>query len=191
MRVANWEEVPESTGSSIMRPGAYVLEITDINDIEDWEQLEVIYDVVEGEFAGKYKNATPDDDWRHRLKLKYSERAMGFFKSFLKELQEDNPKFVIRDWQVTSDPKALIGLKFGALLREGRYISPKTGKAGWSLELATPMTIDDVKAGKWTEPKPRYTNCDEAEWTAMSTFGSGTTVTESTAPSAYDDVPFL
>lgn len=189
MRKANWEEVPEASGSSIMGPGAYVIEITDINDNESWEQLEVIYDVVEGEFAGKFKDATPDEDWKHRFYERYSEKAAPFFKAFLMELEHDNPKFSIRDWQGTSDPKAFIGLKMGALFREKRYIND-SGDAKWGLEIVEPMAADAVRAGEWTEPEPRYNRCDEAEWLAKNTFGDGAKVAE-TDSGSYDDVPFI
>ena len=188
MRVANWEEVEEKSTSSLMGPGAYVVQITDINDNEDWEQLEVIYDVVEGEFAGKFKDATPDEDWKHRFYQKYSEKAQGFFKGFLKELATDNPKFVIKDWQSTCDPRAFIGLKLGVLFRERRYIND-SGEAKWGLEIVTPMSIEAVRNGEWTMPEPRYHRCDESEWTAKNTFGGETKVSESTG--SYDDVPFL
>ena len=189
MRKLNWDEVTAAS-SGIMQPGAYAIEITDVKDNEKYECLEVVYDVIEGEYAGRFKNMTPDEDWKHQFRQAYSDKAMPFFKRFLDELEGDNPSFTIANWQVTSDPKALIGLKLGMLFREYRYINQQ-GEAKWRLDADRPLSLAEVAHGDVKAPKPRYSNqTTEAEWTAINGFGSETEVAETTE-SVYDgSIPF-
>lgn len=189
MRKLNWDEVTEPS-NGIMEPGAYAIEITDVNDNEDQEFLEVIYDVIEGEHKGKFKDAKPDEDWKHSFRQYYNDKSLNFFKRFLARLEDENPNFTVKAWQSTSDPKALIGLKLGMLFGEYRYIN-NNGEAKWRLAADRPLTMADVAYGDVKLPKPRYQGgVDEAEWTALNSFGKDTKVTETTDSVYGDTVPF-
>lgn len=188
MRKLNWEEVIEPTTSTIMEPGAYEIKIQDVKDNERDEYLEIVYDIVSGPLAGKFNDATPDEDWKHQFRQSYSDKAMPFFKRFLKELEGDNPGFTIAAWQTASDPKALINLNLGMMFGEYRYLNGD-GEAKWSLQASYPLTIEKVKAEEWNVPKPRYSQyTNEEEWTAVK---NGATVSAGPSDSVYgDSIPF-
>lgn len=183
MRKLNWEEVTDAAESTVMGPGAYELKIVDVKDDEQQEFIEVVYDIAEGDLKGKY--ATETDDWKHSFRQYYNDKSTNFFKRFLSALERDNVNFSIATWQRTSDPKALIGLNLGMLFRERRYINGG-GEAKWALEADRPLSLEDVRNGKFTVREPRYTNVEEEEWTALK---NGAT-TDGTDAVYGDSIPF-
>lgn len=187
----NWSEVTEATEGGLPA-GAYVINIVRVKDNPDKEQLEVVFDVAEGEKAGIYKDVKPDEDWKHTFNQKYSENAQGFFKRFLKELERDNANFSIDEWEKQSNENDLAGLKLGMVFGEYRYVNEK-GEAKYSMNAVKPISIEDVRNGNFTIPEPRYSQyTDEEEWTDIKNAGSGSS-TAATAgqKSVYDDsVPF-
>ena len=164
MRNLNWEEVTDAGESTIMGAGAYALKIVDVKDDEKNEFLEIVYDIAEGDLKGKF--ATESDDWKHQFRQYYNDKSKNFFKRFLSELERDNLNFTIKAWQGTSDPKAFIGLNLGMLFRERRYLN-RDGEAKWALDADRPLSLDDVREGKFTIREPRYVGTDEAEWSAL------------------------
>ena len=187
MRNINWEEV--TTPNTVLPAGGYVIEIQDVVDHEDWEQLDIIYNVVEGQYKDIYKNMGPDDDWKHRFNQRYSERAQGFFKQFLDEIENDNQSFTIANWG--NDPLKLVGNKIGILFGEYRDFN-QNGKARTRLQAVRPLTIAQVRAGDFEIPEPMYKRGVTAEeWLEVRDGASADKSTSAGDASVYDDgLPF-
>lgn len=187
MRNINWNEV--TTPNAALPAGGYVIEILDVVDNEEWEQLEIIYNIVDGPYKDIYKNLGPDDDWKHKFSQKYTERALGFFKLFLEEIEHDNPGFDMNAWG--NDPLKLVGKKLGILLGEYRYIYE--GKAKYRLQSVKPLSIQDAKSGNFEIPEPTYKRgIDKDEWIELREGSAPGTSTASDSPSVYDDdIPFI
>ena len=185
MRNINWAEV--TTPNTMLPAGGYAIEIQDVVDHEDWESLDIIYNVIDGQFKDIYKNLPQDDDWKHKFSQKYSDKAVGFFKRFLQEIEADNPGFDMNTWG--NDPLKLVGKKMGVLLGEYRYVYD--GKAKSRLQAVRPLTLAQVKAGDFEVPDPSYARgLSEEEWNEM----RGITDKPSTGSDASvydDDIPFL
>lgn len=189
----NWTEV--STPSKSLPAGGYVIEIQDVIDNEDWEQIEVVYNIVEGEYKDIYKNMAPDDDWKHKFAVKYDDNGTRRFKAFLDELEHDNPSFSIERWQVESDPLKFVGLKMGALLGEWRSIYTNADgedRASYKLILSKPLTIEQVRNDDFYVPDPKYKRgTDEMLWLQLRADATGGTSSgTATQGDIYDGVPF-
>lgn len=187
MKKFNWAEV--TTPGTSLPAGAYVIEIQDVIDNEEWEQVEIVYNIIEGQYKDIYKNLPQEDEWKHKFNQKYTERARGFFKLFLDELEHDNPKFSTERWQIESDPLQFVGLKMGVLFGEYRYIYE--GKAKYRLQAVRPLSIDKVKKGEWDVPEPTYKRgTDPDEWLELRADGTNTASAGATTDGFYDDTPF-
>lgn len=193
MRKINWKEVNEASDSNRIPAGGYVVQIVDVKDNPGKEYLEIVFDVIEGQYKGIFKGLPADDNWKHRFNQVYSEKALGFFKRFLKELERDNDGFTVDEWERRSDEQDFKGLKLGMLFGEYRYINDK-GEAKYSLNAVKPLSIEDVRMGNFDVPDPKYSQyTNEQEWAEIkedSASGpSAATTAEQT--SVYDSsVPF-
>lgn len=167
MRKLNWEEVTDAGESNIMGAGGYVIKIVGVKDHdgeEDDKYIEVVYDIAEGDLKGNY--ATEIEDWKHQFRQYYNNSSTKKFRRFLSRLEENNPNFTVKAWQVNSDPKDFVGLNTGMVFRERRYLN-KLGEAKWAVIADYPISIEDVRNGKFTIKEPSYKNTDEQEWTAL------------------------
>ena len=162
-------EAKKSSGFLTLPPaGAYVAEIRDVRFLgqdplehRDRDVIELMMEITEGEYAGRYmafyqeqkerfgddvkykgvfRLVAPldkDEDWRRRT-----------FEGNLWCVQESNPGYAW-DW----DEKKLKGKKVGISVRERLYTY--NDKERSITEIAKFETVDDVKAGKVKLMKPR------------------------------------
>lgn len=187
MRKINWEEVDEATSGSKLPAGAYILQILRVEDKEDQERLLVTYDIIEGDHKGEYANLPLSDDWRHQFSQSYSDKALPFFKGFLKELERDNPGFSVEEWQVNSNPHQLVDLKLGMLFRDYYYHNEK-GEEKVRLDGFRPIEISKVRSGDWTIPEPSFKRgTDASDYPEL--LGTKKKPT-SGSDDPYDDIPF-
>lgn len=161
MRKLNWVEVEEANFGDKLPVGGYVIKIQKVEDDPKKEQLQIIFDIAEGDYKGKYAGTTADKDWTHRLYQRYSENAMPFFKGFLTSLEKSNPGFSIAEWQEESNEQDLVGLVFGAVFGEFHKVSERTGKEITVTSFDHAVSADTIRSGKFDIPEPRYT--DEAK----------------------------
>lgn len=185
MKPINWTEVTESTGSTMLEPGAYVCRIVDVHDVPDKEYLKIVYDVAEGPSAGIYSDMGPDDEWKHSFYQSYKDAAKGMFKAFYTRVQDSNPGFV---WNGT-DERQFIGKEVGLLFRKEYY----TGNDGADKERTRvdyAIAAQDVRAGNFKVRPPEDRRDDksvpfgEARPTSGAYSASGASVD-------YSDVPFM
>lgn len=187
----NWDEVQEAVTDSKLPAGAYALKIIAVEDKPDQQRLLITYDITDGQYANKYKDSKPDDYWRHSFSQSYSEKARPFFKSFLKELEKDNPGFTVSAWQQASDPQAFKNLKLGMLFRDYYYFNDK-GEAKVRLDGFRPLSLDRIKNGDWTMPDPSFQRgTDAADYSGLlGSCNEAEEKTTTTQDSIYSDVPF-
>jgi hypothetical protein len=151
MRSFNWDAITESNdgGFTPLPAGPYVASIVDAIDHPDRENVEVVYDIAEGEFAGYY-----DDDfgkrntWSHRLYLSYrTEGGLRMTKGRLKRIQESNPGFdPFAAWdagRLDMFRNRLVGIN----LQEVEYEN-NSGEVKTKLEVCQVVSAQDVRDGK-------------------------------------------
>lgn len=191
MKPINWTEVQESTGSTMLEPGAYVCRITDVHDVPSKEYIEVVYDVIEGPKAGIYANMGPDDEWKHRFFQSYKDTAKGMFKAFYTRIQESNPGFM---WNGT-DERQFIGKEIGLLFRKEYY----TGNDGADKERTVvdyAICSQDVRSGNFKVREPNDRRDDKSvPFGEARPYVAPAPMTGAYSPNGqtmdYSDVPFM
>ena len=96
VRQLNWSAIQATSdgGFEALPAGPYVVKIVEMNDKEDREYVEVVFDIAEGPKAGYYS-----DDWgkahsyTHHFFMSYKETAQGMLKGRLESIQKSNPGF--------------------------------------------------------------------------------------------------
>lgn len=177
MRIMNWTGVEETTPFEKLPAGGYVVTIVDVEDVEDREYLNIVYDVREGEHSGFYSDDFGRrNPWAHRFVRSYKPTAEGMFKAFLSRLEESNRGFSIAQWQVYSDPRALIGLELGIVLQNELYTTDR-GEDRERLVVVGVYASQDIRNGEYRLPEPKDARKRVDEMA-------------SPLPSARGDVPF-
>ena len=187
-----------------LEPGGYVLKILNVK-VEETQygtKLAFQFDIAEGankDFFKKLYDATPDDwdnkKWKgsYRMKIPQNEgdetkykKSLGFFKSQIKAFEESNNNLRIdaeSDW----DEQTLKGKLVGALFNEKEF--DFYGKHGMFTQCKRFMSAVDVRAGKFSIPKPDMLN--KSSETASSTANNTVNVDLSDFIEINtDDVPF-
>lgn len=188
MKKVNWVEVEEATNVDWLPQGGYVIEIVDVDDVPSYEYLNIVFDVVEGEYAHKFAEVPKDKGWTHQLRQSYGEKSERFFKGFLTALEKSNPGFSISEWQAESDETKLIGLKLGAVINYYHYVNEK-GVASKKYNFARPMSVDKIRSGDFKVPDDQWS--DDAKALEESTGGNtSATSTGGKQKQLYADCPF-
>lgn len=185
MKQVKWEEVDEVTTVDWLPQGGYVIKIVDVEDNPDWECLNIVFDVVGGEYNGKFAKTPADRAWTHTLRQSYSDNAKRFFKGFLTALERSNPGFTVADWQRKSDERELIGLYVGAIINYYHYINEK-GTLVKRYNFARACDVYEIKSGNFTVPDDRWSAEAEAEQNLANT----STVQTGVQNQIYTDCPF-
>lgn len=155
MRIMNWVGVEESAPFQQLPPGGYVARIVDVEDVEDREYLNVVYDIAEGDWTGFYSDDFGrNNPWKHRFVRSYKESALGMFKAFLLRLEESNRDFNIAQWQVYSDPRQLVGLELGIVVQTELYTNDR-GEDKERLNVVGVYASQDVRTGDYRLPEPK------------------------------------
>jgi hypothetical protein len=138
--------------------GNYVVGIQEMKDNPDKEYVELIFDIIKGDYKGAY-----EDDWgaehpfAHRMIMSYKDSAAGMLKGRLDIITKSNPGFDAEAaWNADDQTKAFFGKRFGLgmsyqmLDMDGiSYLKnprPNWFKANWG-------TADDAEAGTIKLPK--------------------------------------
>ena len=158
MKKVNWTEVEEANFGDRLPVGGYVVRIQKVEDDPKKEQLQIIFDIAEGQYANKYASTPADRDWTHRIYQRYSDSAAPFFKGFLTALEKSNPGFTVSEWQKQSNEQAFVGLIFGAIFGEYNKVSERSGKVVATTVYDHAVSADTIRSGKFTVPDPRYSD---------------------------------
>ena len=193
-----YEEATASTNDFERMPaGGYVCAIqavrtggTDnygkaIDYIKEKQYVKLIFDVVEGDFAGKFSDkywAGEDMDWGHTFYLSW--KNINAFKSVIQALDESNPGFDAYAAFEADQWTLFIGKKIGLVFGEEQYIG-NDGNVKTKLGLPSARSIQVIHDGKFRIPKLKTVDGGTA------TADAGMSTAATPAESVYDDdLPF-
>ena len=145
-----------------------------VDYVNDKQYVKLIWDVAEGDFAGKFSEdywATEDRDWGHQFYLSW--KNMESLKRALTCLDESNPGFDALAAFEADNWKLFIGKKMGLVIGEEEYIA-NDGTVKTRFTFPRIKSVQDIKAGKFKVPELKKLPEDERPKQA----------------DAYDDVPF-
>ena len=195
-----YNEAQASTGGDYQRmpAGGYVARIQavrtegedsygrNVNYPEDKMYVKLIYDIDEGDFAGKYSDeywSGEDKDYGHQIFLSW--KNMGAFKGNILAIEESNPGFDAMA-AFTADQWALfVGKLVGIVLGEEEYIG-NDGSVKTRFGFPRLKSVQDIRDGKFRVPplKKLDGGTDDTSTTAAAEQPS-----EASAD-PYSDVPF-
>lgn len=196
---AAYEAAEASTGGEFPRMGAggYVVMVQavrtqgednyhhPINYVKDKQYVKLIYDVIEGEHAGRFSDAYwagENKDYAHCFYLSW--KNLGAFKGAIQAIDEsNNPGF---DGFAAADAEQwglFIGKKFGIVVGEEEY-QANDGSVKTRLTLPCIKSVQDIHDGKFRIPALK-----KLEGAASSTPASGGQ-SELVPLDVYDDIPF-
>lgn len=141
--------------------------------------VKLIYDIAEGEFAGKFSDdywADETKDWGHQIYLSW--KNMGAFKGNILAIEESNPGFDAMA-AFTADKWALfVGKQVGIVLGEEEYLG-SDGTVKTRFGFPRLKSVQDIRDGKFRVP-PLKKLAEDAAAPSTSTAASD----------PYSDVPF-
>lgn len=150
--IKGYNAAQASGGFERLAPGGYVVKILDVKNDEAKEYLKVVYDIVEGSEAGRFKNEEPDNDYRHSFIRSYKEKALGMFKSFIRAIDESNgTKFDERIEKGLNEPE-LIGKILGVVIGYEEY-DANDGTVKQRQRLVSCMSADRIRRGEFKVPE--------------------------------------
>lgn len=181
-------------GFSHLPSGIYVCVIKSVSAIVDnnakvKEWLEYDYDIKDGEYAGyfeeQYKRMQTFTDipsWYATARKYYTDKALPYFKGFIKRIIDSNPKFSIRD-----DYSGLAGKEIVLSIQAVEKTS-KAGKNYWRYDVKNEYSKKELAQGKDYNGKPLAKYEDKP----LDNTASGTTSTASSnePPILKDDIQF-
>lgn len=132
--------------------GGYVIKITGVQDQDDKEYLRITYDIAEGPEAGRYKNETPDTDYRHQFVRSYKEKALGMFKAFIKAVDESNGTNFVERIEKGFPESELRGKILGIVFGYEEY-EANDGNIKERLRVVSCMEADRIRKGDFKVPE--------------------------------------
>lgn len=179
--IKNFDKIPAAGDFERLPEGGYVLKITAAEDAEDEhgnlkEYLRITYDIAEGPEAGRFKDETPDNDFRHQFIRSYKQKALGMFKAFTNALEDSNPGYKW-DWNEATLKGKLLGVVFGYEEYEANDGSIKE-----RLRVAAVKSADAIRKGDFKVPDLKKLPTSKAASTASPVPGF--------SPMSDADLPF-
>ena len=156
----NWNEVKEFTEFVKLPLGAYVCKIRQvaIQNNGYGDQLFILFDIVEGEFAEYFSNEFKNNQnaekkWKGVLRQwlpkddgsEKDEWTKSAFKGLITSIEKSNPGYVF-DWNENS----LVGKKIGVMFRNEEW--DYNGKHGWAVRPFKAISVDSVRNGDFRLP---------------------------------------
>lgn len=190
--INNYGSIQEYSETSFKLPvGAYEIKIIraeEQNGSKNSCALCILFDISEGEYKGFYMNkfnadkkSHPDDaKFKGVLRLwypnggQYDDSNEKRLKTNLERIKKSNNLNV--DFSKEWDGKVLKDCKVGMIFREREY--DYNGSTGMYAEPYSIITLEALKEGNFTLPKPKYLN------------GSSSAAEGEEIPAADDDLPF-
>lgn len=150
MKHVNWNNVQSQKDGDFERlpAGPYVARILNMNDNEQREYIEVVFDIAEGPHAGYYS-----DDWgkshpyAHHFFLSYKDTALGMLKGRLEAMQASNPGFdPFAAWEA-GRLDMFVGRLVGINIQEEEY-EANDGSVKTRTNVCQVVNAQDVRDGK-------------------------------------------
>ena len=191
-----YNEAEASTGSDYQRmpAGGYVVRIQAvrvkgedygrvIDYPEEKQYIKLIYDIDEGDFAGKYSDeywAGPDKDYGHQIYLSW--KNMGAFKGSIKCIEESNPGFDAMAAFTADMYDMFIGKRVGLVLGEEEYLA-NDGSVKTRFGFPRLKSVDDIHNGRFKVPPLKKLDGAQTSTTTEAQSGAA-------SDDVYSDVPF-
>lgn len=103
-----------------LEAGGYIIKITSVKNDAEAQRLVYLFDIAEGPKAGYFKDEK--EEFRHRFYAYYTPKALGFFKSFIKAIDDTNGTNYDATVETTGlDETQLIGKTVGAVIGYQEY----------------------------------------------------------------------
>lgn len=162
-RPKNWDDVHEFSDRPKLPVGAYVCKVKQavVQPTDYGEQLCVLFDIVDGEYAGFYQddfdaNQQQDKKWKGVLRQfipkddgsEKDEWTKRSFKGMVTAFENSNRGFVW-NW----NEKELAGKEVGIIFRNEEW--EYNGKTGWTVRPFRATSVDNVADGNYTLPKDK------------------------------------
>ena len=144
--------------------GGYVIQIQRVTVRPQKQDLEIEYDIIEGEYAGYYRDLFQRKKfWLGKFYKSYKENALPFLKEFMQTIMECNPNadgLLVgenQDIDETKLPGKYVGLVYGLEEYIGNDGKVKTRPDYFG---ATFIAPDKIRAGQFDVPefKPLQNN---------------------------------
>lgn len=151
-KISNYEEIQETGNSEYKQlpAGGYVAYITKVEDVPEKEYLKFEFDILGGEYADYGAHCLERNGFTPlRFIRSYKDKAAGFFKGFIKCIEQNNPGFVW-DW----DENKLLKRHFGVVLGEEEY-RKQDGSIGTRLTVTRTLPANDILLGKFKVPEKK------------------------------------
>lgn len=191
MRSLNWSSITASADGDFQQlpAGGYVARIVDMVDNEKKEYVELVWDIAEGEFAGRYSDKWGQEHpYAHHLFLSYKDTALPMLKGRLEVIQASNSGFdPFAAWDA-GRLDMFRGRLLGINLQEEEYESTD-GKVRTRMNVCQVIPVDDVRQGK-VRVRDKKTLDGVAKPTTGTTSAPPAPSSGSYAPVNEDDVPF-
>lgn len=159
----NWNEVQEFTDRQKLPNGAYVCKVKQckVVDTDYGQQLAILFDISEGEFAGYYQrdfDSSTVQDKKYRGVMRVwlpkddgsdnDEITKRSFKGMVTAFEKSNPGYKW-DWNENS----LSGKTIGILFRNEEW--EYNGKNGWAVRPFRAISADTVRNEEYTLAKDK------------------------------------
>lgn len=196
-----YQEATVSNGEySRMGAGGYIVRVQavrtrgidqrigSVDYINDKQYVKLIYDIAEGEHAGRFSDeyfADESKDYAHCFYLSW--KNLGAFKGAIQALDEsNNPGFDAKAAFDADQWGLFIGKMFGIVVGEEEYIG-NDGGVKTRLTLPRIKSVQDIRDGKYRVPALKKLDGAAAQ---SSTNYSGGGQSEQVPADLYDDIPF-
>ena len=191
MRSLNWSSITASADGDFQQlpAGGYVARIVDMVDNEKKEYVELVWDIAEGEFAGRYSDKWGQEHpYAHHLFLSYKDTALPMLKGRLETIQASNSGFdPFAAWDA-GRLDMFRGRLLGINLQEEEYESTD-GKVRTRMNVCQVIPVDDVRQGK-VRVREKKTLDGVAKPTTGTTSAAPAPSPGSYAPVDEDSIPF-
>lgn len=150
---------------------------------EEKMYIKLIYDIAEGDFAGKYSDeywSGADKDYGHQIYLSW--KNMGAFKGNIQAIEESNPGFDAMAAFTADRYELFIGKLVGIVLGEEEYRA-NDGSIKTRFGFPRLKSVQDIRDGKFKVP-PLKTLDGAAPSTAPAKAAEQNSIYD-------DDIPFL
>lgn len=145
----DWDKVEISAEFTRPKPGGYIAEVEDFQDVEAKEYVMILWDFADGAFRGY--NAERFDrfgKWPTKLCRSYKQKALPFFKAFKTSLEESNPGYRFE----CQNLEGMVGKRFGIVLGEEEFLTPD-GNVKTRLYVDQTLPIQRIKRGDFEVPE--------------------------------------
>ena len=181
--------VTSATGGNRPGAGGYVIRIQKATVRPKKQDIEIEYDICEGEFAGYYQSLYDRKSfWLGKFYKSFKEKAMPFLKDFIEVIMDCNNDaddiLVMQDGKLDVDETKLVGKTVGIVYGMEEYIG-NDGQTKTRPDYfgATFMDPEKIRTGDFTVPElKRLDNGPAVGGVVDTTAGFG--------PLQVDDTPF-